>query len=237
MEINFRGINFLVNSSDYKEFWNNFENWEQNDLNFVIEKAEENKIFVDIGAWIGPYTLVAAKMGMKVFAYEPDKVAFKALKENIELNTFKYKPEIYNFGISKKINKSYLYSNTNNFGKSESGIINYKNKQNSKRYEIELKSFLQELNQIKKNNPNYKIKILKVDIEGGEFIFEKDIYDFVKFEDLYCILSYHHMVFNENKIKKNFYKIRTLIYQCTIEKIYPFKDIFKIASIFKKRVF
>ena len=69
------------------------------------------------------------------------------------------------------------------------------------------------------------------------FIFEKDIYDFVKFEDLYCILSYHHMVFNENKIKKNFYKIRTLIYQCTIEKIYPFKDIFKIASIFKKRVF
>ena len=33
---------------------------------------------------------------------------------------------------------------------------------------------------------------------------QKDIYDFVKLNKLYCILSYHHMVFNRNKIKKNF---------------------------------
>ena len=78
-----------------------------------------------------------------------------------------------------------------------------------------------------------KIKILKVDIEGGEFVFEKDIYDFVNLNKLYCILSYHHMVFNRNKIKKNFLKMRTLFYQLMVQKIYPTKNKFKIASIFR----
>jgi len=233
MKINLNGLSFLVDPTDYNEFWNNFVNWEQNDLKFVTKKAEEDKIFIDVGAWIGPYTLLAAKMGMKVYAFEPDKIAFKKLKKNIELNNFKYKPEIYNFGLSKKETKAYLYSNTNDFGKSESGLINYKNKQNSKKSEIELKNFLQEINKIKKNNLNTKIKILKIDIEGGEFLFEKDIYDLVKLEKLYCILSYHYMVFNKNKLKKNLSKIRTLFYQIMISKIYPSKNRFKIASIFK----
>ena len=59
-------------SSLYQSFWSNFLNWEQDDLNFVIKKGEQDKIFIDIGAWIGPYTLIAASMGMKVYAFEPE---------------------------------------------------------------------------------------------------------------------------------------------------------------------
>ena len=233
MEINFKGLRFVVDHNDYQKFWNNFNNWENKDLDFVIEKAEKDKIFVDIGAWIGPYTLLAAKLGMKVYAFEPDKVAFEVLKKNIQLNDFKHKPKIFNFGLSKKENIAYLYSNTEEFGKSESSTINYKNKQNSKKSEINLKKFFQEINKIKINNLPSKIQILKVDIEGGEFFFEKDIYNFVKLNKLYCILSYHYMVFNKNKIKKNFLKLRTLFYQLKVQKIYPTKNTFKIASIFK----
>ena len=47
----------------------------------------------------------------------------------------------------------------------------------------------------------------------------------------YYIFSYHHMVFNKNKYKKNFYKIRTLFYQFYIDKIFPSKNIFNIANI------
>ena len=67
------------------------------------------------------------------------------LKKNIKLNKFKHKPEIFNFGLSKKETIAYLYSNTNEFGKSESSIINYKNKLNSKKTEINLKKFLKEI--------------------------------------------------------------------------------------------
>ena len=67
-------------------------------------------------------------MGMKVYAFEPDKVAFQELKKNIELNRFKYKPQIFNYGLSKLDSRAYLYSNTNDFGKSESGLINFSRK-------------------------------------------------------------------------------------------------------------
>ena len=235
MEINFKKLNFLVEPKNYQSFWSNFLSWEQDDLNFVTEKGEQDKIFIDIGAWIGPYTLIAASMGMKVYAFEPDKVAFQELKKNIELNRFKYEPQIFNYGLSKLDGSAYLYSNTNDFGKSESGLINYKNQQNTKKTQIELKNFLQEIDKIKNHNLNKKIQILKIDIEGGEFSFEKEIYDLVKLEKLYCIFSYHHMVFNKNKFKKNFYKIRTLFYQIFIDKIFPSKNIFSIANIFKSK--
>ena len=235
MKINLKKLNFLVEPKNYQSFWDNFLSWEQDDLNFVTEKGEQDKIFIDIGAWIGPYTLIAASMGMKVYAFEPDKVAFKELKKNIELNRFKYKPQIFNYGLSKLDARAYLYSNMNDFGKSESGLINYKNQQNTKKTQIELKNFLQEIDKIKNHNLNNKIKILKIDIEGGEFSFEKEIYDLVKLEKLYCIFSYHHMVFNKNKFKKNFYKIRTLFYQFYIDKIFPSKNIFSIANIFKSK--
>ena len=235
MKINFKKLNFLVDPNNYQSFWSNFLNWEQDDLNFVTEKCEQDKIFIDIGAWIGPYTLIAASLGMKVYAFEPDKVAFQELKKNIELNRFKYKPQIFNYGLSKLDSRAYLYSNPNDFGKSESGLINYKNQQNTKKTQIELKNFLQEIDKIKNYNLDNKIKILKIDIEGGEFLFEKEIYDLVKLEKLYCIFSYHHMVFNKNKFKKNFYKIRTLFYQFYIDKIFPSKNIFSIANIFKSK--
>ena len=235
MEINFKKLNFLVEPKNYQSFWSNFLSWEQDDLNFVTEKGEQDKIFIDIGAWIGPYTLIAASMGMKVYAFEPDKVAFQELKKNIALNRFKYEPQIFNYGLSKLDGSAYLYSNTNDFGKSESGLINYKNQQNTKKTQIELKNFLQEIDKIKNHNLNKKIQILKIDIEGGEFSFEKEIYDLVKLEKLYCIFSYHHMVFNKNKFKKNFYKIRTLFYQFYIDKIFPSKNIFNIANIFKSK--
>ena len=235
MKINFKKLNFLVDPNNYQSFWSNFLNWEQDDLNFVTEKCEQDKIFIDIGAWIGPYTLIAASLGMKVYAFEPDKVAFQELKKNIELNRFKYKPQIFNYGLSKLDSRAYLYSNTNDFGKSESGLINYKNQQNTKKTQIELKNFLQEIDKIKNYNLDNKIKILKIDIEGGEFSFEKEIYDLVKLEKLYCIFSYHHMIFNKNKFKKNFYKIRTLFYQFYIDKIFPSKNIFSIANIFKSK--
>ena len=114
------------------------------------------KIFIDIGAWIGPYTLIAASMGMKVYAFEPDKVAFQELKKNIELNSFKHKPEIFNFGLSKIASKAYLYSNTNDFGKTESGLINYKNHQNTKKTEIELK----ELSKLLNREKDWKIEVV-----------------------------------------------------------------------------
>ena len=231
-KIKIKNIEFFVDDKDYKYFWNIFGNWEQDSLDFIQYKSEEDEIFVDVGAWIGPYTLIAGKLGMKVYSFEPDKLAFEVLNKNISLNSFKHKPQTFNFALSNSEKRTYLYSNSNIFGKSESSLINYKNKKNNHKIYIEVKNFLDELNKLKNQNPNHKIEILKIDIEGGEYFIEKDIYKFVNKNKLFCLLSYHHMVFNNNKIKKFFYKVRTLFFQLSVNKLYPSKKIHKITSIF-----
>ena len=54
-------------------------------------KPKEGDIFLDVGAHIGRYALLVAKMvgdSGKVLAIEPDPINFSILRENIELNKF-----------------------------------------------------------------------------------------------------------------------------------------------------
>ncbi len=52
----------------------------------IASRLERGGTFVDIGAWIGCYTLLAARLGAHVVAYEPDPVALVELQANLELN-------------------------------------------------------------------------------------------------------------------------------------------------------
>ncbi len=51
-------------------------------------KVERGNVFVDIGAHIGRYTLMAARHASKVIAVEPEPSNFLLLEENIALNGF-----------------------------------------------------------------------------------------------------------------------------------------------------
>lgn len=51
--------------------------------------AAPDKIFVDVGAHVGLYTLRAAKLCKEVIAIEPNSVSAEGLKINIDLNGFK----------------------------------------------------------------------------------------------------------------------------------------------------
>ncbi|MGM0585338.1 MAG: FkbM family methyltransferase [Pseudomonadota bacterium] len=60
--------------------------WEPETLAFVARHARPGGVFVDIGAWIGPLSLLAARKGARVLALEPDPVARLALEDNLALN-------------------------------------------------------------------------------------------------------------------------------------------------------
>ena len=231
-KIKFAESNFFIDDDNYENFWNITKTWERDISKFINKNFREDCIFIDIGAWIGPYTLLASSLNMKVYAFEPDPIAFNSLKKNVELNKFKYQPILYNYGLSKEDKKTILYSNSKEFGNSESSLIGYKNEENLKKTEIKTKNFNEELDEIKKNNQDLKIAMMKIDIEGGEFFIEEDIYNFVKKNDIFCILSYHHLVFNSNKLIKFLRKLKTKYLQLFVKKIYPSKRLFKIAEIF-----
>jgi FkbM family methyltransferase len=60
--------------------------WEESTLRFVMETTDEQTTFIDIGAWIGPVSLVASARAKRVIAIEPDPATASELEEIVALN-------------------------------------------------------------------------------------------------------------------------------------------------------
>jgi FkbM family methyltransferase len=60
--------------------------WEPETVRLIQEIAREGELVIDIGAWRGVITAVAAGLGAAVHAFEPDPVAREALERMLELN-------------------------------------------------------------------------------------------------------------------------------------------------------
>lgn len=89
------GLHFQVIDDDLFHRPAGFDYWENvyTDAEaFVFEVYDKilskEKDFLDIGAWIGPNTIYAARKARKVVAVEPDPVAFSFLKKNVSINNF-----------------------------------------------------------------------------------------------------------------------------------------------------
>lgn len=87
-----RGERFTLRArtKEQETFWTSLDaGWEDETLAFIEAHAAPGTVFVDIGAWIGPISLLAARKGARVVALEPDPVARAALEENLALNGLK----------------------------------------------------------------------------------------------------------------------------------------------------
>ena len=60
--------------------------WEPETFAVLDAHLSDEADYLDIGAWIGPTVLYAAKKARHVWAFEPDATAFRHLAWNIELN-------------------------------------------------------------------------------------------------------------------------------------------------------
>lgn len=63
--------------------------WEINSIQYITGIVEKGQTIMDIGAWIGPYTLFFAEKLQdtgRVYAFEPDTKARKALNYNLKKN-------------------------------------------------------------------------------------------------------------------------------------------------------
>jgi|KBSSwiStaDraftv2_1062776.scaffolds.fasta_scaffold161008_2 FkbM family methyltransferase len=60
--------------------------WEAGTFAFLKEHLRPASAFLDVGAWIGPVTLCAARRCARVYAFEPDPLAYRFLLWNLDLN-------------------------------------------------------------------------------------------------------------------------------------------------------
>ncbi len=79
-----------------KLFWHGMDGFEYTMARLFTRLVEDTEVFLDIGANIGYYSLLASalKPQMKVISFEPAPAVFAYLKDNQELNGFDHmKPE------------------------------------------------------------------------------------------------------------------------------------------------
>lgn len=84
------GKNYTV-VPGHEWFWELFAEgrWEPSTFKIFDKFLNKDKVFVDIGAWIGPTVLYAAPKSKQVFCFEPDPIAFRSLAQNLALNSAK----------------------------------------------------------------------------------------------------------------------------------------------------
>ena len=91
--------------------------YEEYESLLIQRQINKNSVVVDVGANIGYYTLLLAKVCKKVYAFEPDKTCFEILQKNIEENNLDNVVAV-NMAVSDKIGEENFVVDKDNLGNS-----------------------------------------------------------------------------------------------------------------------
>ncbi len=147
--------------------------YEKSITELIKKKVKKGDVVLDIGANIGYYTLIFAKLvgkKGKVFAFEPEPTNFSLLKKNVEVNGYK-NVVLVQKAVLNKIGKLNLYLNEDNMGDHRT----YDSHDDRRFIEIEsirLDDYFKDY--------NGRINFIKMDIQGAEFGALQGMYDLLK---------------------------------------------------------
>ena len=156
----------------HSTFWESVSKgrWEPQTFKILSEFLKPDSVYCDIGAWIGPTVIYAARKCKQVYCFEPDIAAYPFLLWNIHLNRFQ---NVIPFNIAladcdgiRKI------SSFGKLGDSRTSLLNPKNDEGINVLCLQWKSWM------KIAQPE-KIDFIKIDIEGGEFDFLPSIKEYL----------------------------------------------------------
>lgn len=134
---------------------------EGKELEIISGFIKNGGVFLDIGANVGYYSLMAAKLGAtKIISVEPNPIVLDRFKRNIKFNRFDRKIKTFQIGIGAK--KSTMELQLSHIDMGSSSIIN--SKLNSDKILIKIIP----LSELLKKEGITKVDVLKIDIEGFE---------------------------------------------------------------------
>ena len=116
----------------------------------ILENIKRGEVFVDVGANIGYYTVLAADKGALVWAYEPEDDNFLILTRNIEESCLSG-IKVYKKAVGDKTKKVKLLLSKTNFGD---------HRISSKGKEIDMVSLDDAIGK--------KVDVIKIDVQGWE---------------------------------------------------------------------
>lgn len=139
-----------------------FYSYERKVKDLIKQHANDADYFIDVGACIGEFSVWAAQLGLKSFAFEPCSENFKILKKNIQLNNFESKITPLNFALGSKTTTTEIRIHPTNKGYTGKHVAHKQGYFET----IEVKpldSILEQLNIAPKSKC-----IIKIDAEGME---------------------------------------------------------------------
>jgi FkbM family methyltransferase len=142
-----------------------YDGFEEEELSFVKEVLTDGDIFIDIGANVGLFSLIASDcIGAtgSIISFEPSPVTFNRLQENITLNAIE-NSDLRNIGLSNQSGETNFYISDNGYDAWDSFAPSQDNKL-QKTISVAVSSLDKELQQVDKS----RIKLVKIDVEGWE---------------------------------------------------------------------
>ena len=149
-----------------------FKLFDFEDSKFILDTLTNEDIFIDIGANVGHFSMLAASKKCEVHAFEPIPTTFKKLQKNIELNNLEV--NLYNKGVG-----------------AENGVLNFSTENgvmNSVVNDINIAS--KEIDVVKLDDELIMIQpsMLKIDVEGYEWFVLQGAKSILKSTNLKYIL-------------------------------------------------
>ena len=156
-------------------FWEGIYGYDYPVMKVFSQLITQSSVFIDIGANIGYYSILAAKLNpeLKIFAFEPSPGAFDFLSDNIRLNNSK---NIFphKLALSNVEGKLTFYQHSNpkvkeleaQLGGSSSLVLDEENKDQFQSIEVAAST----LNKFVQSNTFDKIDIIKIDTEATEHL-------------------------------------------------------------------
>jgi len=128
------------------------------DMGFLLHFLREEDLFVDIGANIGVYSVLAsAEVGAKTFAFEPVPQTFSKLRTNLLLNELDQKVKAKQMGVGSSSGKLYFTKNND----TTNHVVDPEKADKEEVVEVEVTTLDAE---IAEQYPN----LIKIDVEGFE---------------------------------------------------------------------
>lgn len=123
-----------------------FETWDKDLLDKLIKPKS---VFIDIGAHVGYFSLLALNINCTVYAVEPSSINFDCLKENIG-----ERAHLYNAAAYSETKTGWLYKSSINSGDHRLKIINGNDKE--------------EVKYIRVDDIVTVADVVKIDVQGAE---------------------------------------------------------------------
>ncbi|MGB1239741.1 MAG: FkbM family methyltransferase [Pseudomonadales bacterium] len=177
--------------TQYSDFWHKASSgvWEPNTYKVLNHFLDAQSTYCDIGAWIGPTVLHAAKLAQKVVCFEPDPTAYRFLRTNIDLNQLGNVTS-YSFALSTTFGVARMASHRGKPGDSMTSLLFDNQSSGIDVLTVPWQQFIDA-------SPDRVFDVMKIDVEGAEFDLLPSMLDYLKAHKPTLYLSTHAPLLDE----------------------------------------